>query len=173
MNKQTKFFVITAFLQLLFLIYPAYLWYDIYNNGTEYKFPIKFYQNIDAVMGNYLHLDFSDSTFLTANNFVPQQTIYASLSLTEQGFAKIATISSAPPTTAVYFQAQANYQTNNMLHLDIPFNKYYLNESLSKQLSATQIEPNSTNAYALVSIKAGRGIVKNIYLNNKPLNGNF
>ena len=41
MNKQIKNFIFVALLQFVVLVYPVYIWQDITNSGTEYKFLVE------------------------------------------------------------------------------------------------------------------------------------
>lgn len=175
MTKKQNIFILVAFVQLLFLIYPAYLWYNIYNNGSEYKFRIDFYVPRETFHGNYLSLNFSDNKISTSEKFNFNQILYACLATDTEGFTKITKITTVPPKEQAYFQAQLASLNNNELRLAIPFNKYYLNEqTASKLLTLKQTKNNLKDSYVIVALNnEGRGIIKQIVINNKEIEGNF
>lgn len=169
MNKQLKNFIFVALLQFVVLVYPVYIWQDITNSGTEYKFLVEISPPHKTFSGYYLNLNFATSKFTTTEKIPTNKQLYALLTIDQQGFYQISAVKQdLPQNNNSYFLTKLNYQHNNELHLDIPFNKYYINERTAKSLALQSLEKQSGN-YAIVSIKNGHGVIKQIYYNDIPL----
>lgn len=167
-----KSFFALYFIQILILLLTAYWWYDIAKSGQEIKFPIKSATPRELLHGNYIYLNFTNNTIAQdmpdANTKFLNKQILVSFAKDEQGFATPHKVSEDAATNP-YVNASALNAVNGILYIRYPFNKYYVNEALAKKIMGLAVEKKLDNAYALVMVKNGHAVVKDVYINNQPI----
>ena len=93
-----------------------------------------------------------------------------------------------PKNNPVYVKAKVDYVENNMfllnskvkrpmlaIHIDYPFDRYYMNEIKAPKAETAYRENNSEakdNVYAQIAIKNGIGVVKDVIIDNKSIKEN-
>ncbi|RDC64294.1 GDYXXLXY domain-containing protein [Adhaeribacter pallidiroseus] len=143
----------------------------VWRTGKEYKFKTAPIDPSDPFQGKYITLSFAENRIKIPKNenWLPGEFAYVSVITDSAGFAKIKAISKKEPATnADYFKATVSYVTEdepNQVIIDFPFDRYYLEES--KAADAEQLYRQAQNdttqtAYALVSIKNGRAVIKDV-----------
>ena len=109
MNKQIKNFIFVALLQFLVLVYPVYIWQDITNSGTEYKFLVEISPPHKTFSGYYLNLNFATSKFTTTEKIPTNKQLYALLTIDQQGFYQISAVKQdLPQNNNSYFLTKLN-----------------------------------------------------------------
>ena len=167
-----KSFLALYLIQIVILLLTAYWWYNIANSGQELKFPIKPSTPRELLYGNYIYLNFTNNTLTMEGSdintkFLNKQ-IMVSLAKDDQGFAKPHKVSEDTATNP-YVNASALNVSSGVLYIRYPFNKYYINENLAKKIMSLAVEKQLDNAYALVMVKNGYAVVKDVYINNRPI----
>ncbi len=104
------------------------------------------------------------------------EIVYALLTTDNEGYAKIQSVSKEPPTDKQDFlKTKVSYISSNgsnQLTIDYPFNRYYMEESKAYDAELTyresQLDSNQI-AYALVNIKEGEAVLKDVLINGIPI----
>ena len=107
------------------------------------------------------------------HSFALQQKIYAVLGKDEEGFAKIINLTPYKPSSGQdYLKTQIRYIYNKQITLDLPFQRYYLNEKATPEAENyyfTQVRSTTSNSYITVRILGGHAALEELYLDGKPL----
>lgn len=180
---KTKKLIFTLFilLALVQLYVPAkMIWNneDIIATGVELKFKTAPIDPKDPFRGKYIRLNFSDDTVSVAdkNNWTRGETIYITLKIDDQGFAQLVTgCKTIPSNVPLYLKATtsyARYDSSNVVNINYPFDRYYMEETKAyaaeKTYQASQSDTTSIT-YALVSIKEGNAVLKDVMIDGKSI----
>ena len=176
MNSK-KIILIAFILVALVQIYvPAKIILDraiVLNSGKEFKFKTAPIDPIDPFRGKYIDLNFNDNTVEIQNkeNWARGETVFVLLTTDNNGFAKISSVSKAKPLDSQDFlKAKIDYITYDApkLVIEYPFERFYMEESKAydAELTYNRVLPDTTQvAYALVNIKNGESILKDVMIN--------
>lgn len=150
----------------------------ILDEGTAYKFRTEPIDPSDPFRGKYITLRFEEQMIAVQNeaDWLRGETAYVSLTTGEDGFAKLQTVAKEKPTNGQDFlQAKVNYVTrdgSNLLMVEYPFDRYYMEESKAYAAELayreSQLDTNQI-AYALVLIKDGDSVLKDVLINDTPI----
>jgi uncharacterized membrane-anchored protein len=149
---------------------------DVLKTGKEFKFKTAPIDPNDPFRGKYITLRYDDNVtvFQTTGTWERNEEIYVTLEEDKKGFAKIKSVSrNKPSNTSNYVKAKVGYgifkwQTSNRLIIDYSFNKFYMEET--KAYDAEQLynqnirERNEKPAFALVAIKNGDAVLKDVII---------
>jgi uncharacterized membrane-anchored protein len=147
--------------------------------GKEYKFKTAPVDPNDPFRGKYIALRFEANHFTVYDTAIwdRNKPVYVCITTDDKGFAEISDITSYPPDNNTDFvKAKIDYtQTDSItttLYIRYPFDRYYMEES--KSLSAEKIywessRDSTKNTYALVNIKQGSAVLKDVMINEVPL----
>lgn len=151
---------------------------DILSTGKEYKFKTAPIDPGDPFRGKYIILRFDENTIEIQDEaeWEEGETIYVFLSEDNNGFVKISSVSKEePPASQDFLKAKAGNVFGNgskKLVIDYPFDRYYMEESKAYEAELTyQRSQADTNqvAYALVSIKEGEAVLKDVLIDGVPI----
>ena len=178
--KSTKIifglFILVAIAQLLV---PTKMIYDQENTlkkGKAYKFITQPIDPSDPFRGKYIVLNYEISRYKTMDTtWVSNQEIFVYLK-DSLGFAKIDTISKEKLNSEKdYLQTNVDWYNsyNKELNINIPFNRFYMEESKAKP--AEDLVRNSTNlnelstTYALVYVDGSNFVLNNVFVDDVPI----
>lgn len=179
--KQNKFFVIAAFiLTALFQIYvPAGIIADreiLLSEGKEFKFKCAPVDPSDPFRGKYITLSFDENSFITdTDNWEYNENVYLIYKNDSEGFSEIESVARVKPDSNSDFLKlkTSGFNTEQKkLFLNYPFDRYYLNESKApktEEFYNRSLSDTNNVTYALVAIKDGEGAIKNLFINDKPI----
>lgn len=178
MLNKNILFVIFLIVVIVQLFVPAKIIYDsedILADGKEFKFRTAPIDPIDPLRGKYIFLQFKENSINVnnSNDWANGETIFVSFENDENGFAKIKSIHKEKPEATIDFvKSKITMVFQNKVTVIYPFDRYYMEET--KAGKAEIIYNNSiidTNkiTYALVSVKNGNAIIKNIYIDEIPI----
>ena len=161
---------------------------DVAANGKVLKFKTAPIDPYDVFRGKYIRLNFRDDT-----GDVTKETkalnygddIYVTF-IDSSGYALVESVLvDEPKNNPVYVKAKVDYVENNMfllnskvkrpmlaIHIDYPFDRYYMNEIKAPKAETAYRENNSEakdNVYAQIAIKNGIGVVKDVIIDNKSI----
>lgn len=167
-------------LVLLFLIQlfvPAQMIYeqeDALKSGRAYKFKTQPIDPSDPFRGKYIVLNYDLDSFKTEEDWsMYRGNVYVYLRNDTEGYATIKTVSKTPlAITEDYVIAESNYNYGKQVNFDLPFNRFYMNESKAydAEVSVRQAQRDTTKTcYGLVYIKNGRAVLKNVFIDNIPI----
>lgn len=183
-----EFFKQRKFMMMVFAIFAAaqlavpaamILRYElVLAQGTLYKFRTAPVDPYDAFRGRYVALRIKEDTVKVKNkaDFKYQEPVYALLETDPDGFAKFATVTKTPPAgKGDYLKVKVRYtysENDNVISLDVPFNRYYMNENFAKA-AETAYRENSRrgkeNTYIAVRVLDGKAVIQGLFINNKPI----
>ncbi|MCK0148172.1 GDYXXLXY domain-containing protein [Arenibacter sp. F26102] len=151
---------------------------DILHRGKEYKFKTEPIDPSDPFRGKYITLRYKEDTIEIKNEaeWLRGESIYVSLTSDNEGYAKIRSVSKEKRTNNQDFlKTKVSYVTDNgsnKLTIDYPFDRYYMEESKAYDAELTyresQLDTNQI-AYALVQIKDGEAVLKDVLINGVPI----
>lgn len=168
-------FLFVAMAQLFVPSQMIYNQEDIINTGKLVKFQCEPIDPNDPFRGKYITLKFKESTIKVKNvkEWNSNETIFAKIETAKDGFAKIKSISKTKPNDdSIYLKLKINYITEydgNKIHLDFPFNRFYMNENKAKNAEIAYAESTKDTtkiAYALVATKNGEAVIKDVLIDN-------
>ena len=178
MNKKLKIylFVLLAIIQLAI---PAVMIAKrelVLKNGKAFKFATAPVDPYDAFRGRYVHLNFK-------NNYAPlkenlklnrDQRGYAHLKKDSNGFARIDKFTLTPPEDNDYLKVKVRYidRNRNRIYFELPFNRYYLEESTAKLAEKYYQGANQNqdiSSYVVVRVDNGFAVLEDLYLEGEPI----
>lgn len=174
-------FVGLALLQVAVPIGQVVKHEDILRTGTPYKFRTAPVDPYDAFRGRYVALNYADTLAKprAADSFDHyRRPAYVTLTKDAAGFAQFGEISLAPPGTGDFLRVTAfshDYKEKDRVRFGLPFDRFYMEESKAPQAEAVyrsqRNRPGQTAppTYVLVRVKDGRGVIENLYVQDKPI----
>lgn len=156
---------------------------DILSAGKDFKFKTAPIDPNDPFRGKYITLRFDNTDFFLEDNdkrvWEKNEKVFAILKVDTSGFVFIKSVKKDRPNNNIdyletqikYVYGDYNYKKHTVKNaekivLDFPFNRYYMEES--KAYDAELAYRNRRNfekpAYALVSIKEGKSVLKDVII---------
>ncbi|MEM6841874.1 MAG: GDYXXLXY domain-containing protein [Bacteroidota bacterium] len=151
---------------------------EVIASGSEYKFKTAPVDPYDPFRGRYITLNFQEIKVPVADlsDWKEGDDVYAVLGTDEEGFAIFTEALKSPPDADQdYLATQVEYMVENEekgLLLILPFNRYYMEEFKAPAAEqAYRDAGNSTGreAYALVMIKEGEAVLKDVLIDGVPI----
>lgn len=175
-NILITLFLLVVLAQLFVPLQMIYNQEDIINTGKTVKFQCEPIDPNDPFRGKYITLNFKENGIKVKNTkyWKSNETVFAEIAISKDGFAKIQSISKTEPTdNSIYVKAKINYigdyNNENKIYLDLPFNRFYMNEYKAKNaenLYAKTTIDTTKIAYASVAIKNGEAVIKDVLIDN-------
>ena len=104
---------------------------DIFKTGKEFKFQTAPLDPYDPFRGKYITLFFKEREVKVKNakEWINGETVFASIIVDKNGFAKISSISKSKPENGdSYLKAKIGLSIDtNKITIDFPFNRFYMN----------------------------------------------
>ena len=180
MQHNKLLIIVFALVALVQIYVPAKMVYDsevVLDQGTAYKFRTAPIDPTDPFRGKYITLRFDIDEFEidTSEVWERGEAVYVELTTDSLGYAKIAAISRTKPYEDVDFvQAKVRYASNrySTLHIEYPFNRFYMEESKAYDAERAYWDAardRETDCYALVHVKNGEPLVKDVLINDVPI----
>jgi hypothetical protein len=174
MNKKIilSFTFIFAVIYQLIVIFPIiYNEEDILNNGSEFKFRIR-NSRLPVLCGkNYISLDLK-TEIKSYEKFYMIDNIFVCVKQNSDGFAHVSSISKDKPIEVKDYvdvkYVRSDYKSH-IVSFMLPFNRFYFKEIYAdeiKNIYKKSIKDSSKKIYALVSIKNGKGLVKDLFIDD-------
>ncbi|MBP7469701.1 MAG: GDYXXLXY domain-containing protein [Flavobacterium sp.] len=179
MKNKNTLIILFLFVAMAQLFVPAQMIYnqeDILNTGKIIKFQCEPIDPNDPFRGKFITLNFKESGIKVKNlkGWNRNETVFAKIETSKDGFAKIKSISKTEPKdNSIYLKLKINYiadyDNENKIYLDFPFNRFYMNEYKAK--NAEEVYAESTigttkTAYASVAVKNGEAVIKDVLIDN-------
>ncbi|MCX5714130.1 MAG: GDYXXLXY domain-containing protein [Candidatus Omnitrophica bacterium] len=146
----------------------------VLKNGYQLKFKTAPVDPYDAFRGRYVALRIEGDSVPVSNGvkFIPGQNVYALISVDEQGFAKFTALAKSRPKGAPYIKARVRYISLENTFLDLPIDRYYMEESSAPAAERAYREHSwrgRQDAYVLVSVKDGAVVIRGLYVGGKRI----
>jgi uncharacterized membrane-anchored protein len=142
-------------------------------NGRVYRFRCAPVDPEDPFRGRYVALDFEAARFDGERplDLVPGSEVYALVDEDEEGFARIALLSDAPPSTGDFVKVSVGWRMGSVLRLQFPFDRYYMGEKSAPQ--AEQVYRSrmmrDEDAWVTVRIKEDHAVLEELYFDGLPV----
>ena len=177
MNKKSIPLIVFILVALVQLSVPAKMIYDKEDTlatGKPFKFKTVPIDPEDPFRGKYITLRFTENSIQLQkkDEWSSNETVYLLLETDSQGFAKINAVSKVKPfNNPDYVKAKVDYRTYSdsvRLFITYPFERFYMDETKShavEQIYQKSLMDTSNVTYALVNIKGGDAVIKDILIN--------
>lgn len=173
-----KYLIIAfAFTVIAQLFIPAKMIYDseiTEREGKEFKFKTVPIDPTDFLRGKYIILSYAIENYPSQDTtFVSGEYAYAVIKEGAGGFAEIASLHHDKPIDEhnyIFAEVHSNYA--GRVNLEFPFNRFYMNENKAQDAEtayAEYSEKEAKPAYALVAVKEGNAIVKDVIVDGMPI----
>ena len=181
MDKKVLVIIGFILLALVQLFVPAQMIWDreaILETGNEFKFRTAPIDPNDPFRGKYITLNFENTSVKVDStaNWNYGETVYVMFYEDAKGFAHIKSASKEiPENSEDYLKVKVTYASNlnnGELHVQYPFERYYMEESKAPKAEEiyreTQVDTSQV-AYALVRIKQGEAVLKDVLVDGVPI----
>ena len=180
MNNKNLTFVIFIIVALVQLYIPAKVIFDhedLLSSGTEFKFKVAPIDPNDPFRGKYIIIYFEENAIEVKNtdDWKVRETVYVNLTTDDKGFAKIDGYSKKKPKTGHFIKTKVTHTVTTAkknLILQYPFERFYMEEAKAphaEKIYNESARDTSQIAYALVNVKNGDGIIKDVLINGIPI----
>lgn len=180
MNK--LIFILFGIMCIAQWVVPGMMMYNsetVIAEGREFKFKTEPIDPSDPFRGKYITLAFEADYILTEDSvtFRPGQKIFVTFEEDSDGYAKPAEISESEPVEEEYYLETtvdyvSNFRSNHRVQFELPFNRFYLEESKAKKAEDIYREAQRDTAniaYAVVSLGSGQAVIKDVVINGQPI----
>ncbi len=146
----------------------------VLKNGMPFRFKTVPVDPYDAFRGRYVALRVEANKAIKPQgvNLKYGQKVYALISADEQGFAKIFQITTQKPQGATYITAKVSYFSGNEVVVDLPIDRYYMEEKAAPRAEKIYREYNrrdKQDAYVIVRIKDGFVVIESLYVGSQRI----
>ncbi len=171
-------FVVTAIAQLFVPAQMILHREAILDEGKIHKFKTAPIDPTDIFRGKYVRLRFSNQQITKqGGDWERGETVFALLELDTAGFSVIKDIQREQPSEEVdYLKTEINhvtgpYLTASSINLNFPFDRFYMEQSKAyeAELAYRDARRERKSAYALVSIKEGDAVLKDVLIEGIPI----
>ena len=147
-------------------------------DGKDFMFKTAPIDPSDPFRGKYIDLSFEENAMQITNaeNWNQGDEIYVSLTTNDEGFAKISSITKEEPSdTEDYVKATIQFivpDSQTIVSVQYPFDRFYMEESKAYDAELAyneSIRDSNQVTYALVAVKKGSAVVKEVYVNGVPI----
>lgn len=180
MKTRLTFFLFLA-LAGVHLSVPAlqiYFHEDTLVSGAVYKFRTAPVDPYDPFRGRYVALNYADTHAPLVGSVVPapNSSAYALLRADVAGYVQFVGVSATPPDSGDYLRVEAGYSDiREGVQFRLPFDRYYMPEHLAPSAEeayrrhVTRAGRHPDDTYVQVRVKAGRGVIEDLYVRNQPV----
>jgi uncharacterized membrane-anchored protein len=180
MNSKKIILIVFVLVALVQIYVPAKIILDraiVLSSGKEFKFKTAPIDPSDPFRGKYINLTFNENTVEIQNkeNWVHGETVFVLLSTDNNGFAKTKSVSKVRPVgDQDFLKVKVNYVAydGSKLFVEYPFDRFYMEESKAYDAELTYnrtLRDTSQVTYALVNIKNGQSVLKDVLINGIPI----
>ena len=167
-------FVVVALVQLFVPLQMIFGQEAILNNGTAYKFKTQPIDPSDPYRGKYITLRYNINAIKTNDSLWERnEQVYVYIEKDSLGFAQLLEVSKTLlDIEKDYVVAEVSWYQDysNELRFNLPFNRFYMEESKAKPAEdafrKAQRDTMPNNTYALVYIKDGEAVLKDVLIND-------
>lgn len=155
----------------------------IVKEGISFKFKVAPIDPHDHFRGKYVWLNYEQSAIkVKPNSEWPSEWDYrekqafATISIDSAGYAIFNDLLLEKPSSGNYLRLKVSWFDNdqNIAHVEIPFDRYYMEESKAHEAESLYNESfrnpeNPKQAWAIISILEGEGVLQGLYLEGKSI----
>lgn len=154
--------ILTILVQLFVPAYFVFEKYDTLKTGGEYKFEVSLYDPYDAFRGRYVSIQTATQLNLYEkynSSALFQGSKYGLISVGDDGFAFINSVTDAKPKTGDYVKSsKSNY-------FIMPVERYYTDEDIAPQLEQFLLyNRKEVKPYIILRVKDGNAVIQGLYV---------
>lgn len=148
---------------------------NVLKSGNVYRFKTMPIDPTDPFRGKYITLNYEMNFFTVEDtSFVYGDKILVYIEKNTNGFAKAFAVSKKPiDLDKDYVVAKVTGNHNGVVSFELPFNRFYMEETKAKdaELAYTEINRDSLkqSVYAEVHVKEGRSVLKDVIIDGVPI----
>jgi uncharacterized membrane-anchored protein len=152
------------------------------HEGTAYRFHTAPVDPVDPFRGRYVALDFEAASITLARHdpaLRSGQRVYAPIRVGADGYAVLDAPLPQPPGTGDYLVATVLWINANELRLQLPFDRYYLDETLAPEAERRYWDANRLRgetdedprrpAWAQVRVRGGYALIEELFIEDRPV----
>jgi uncharacterized membrane-anchored protein len=147
---------------------------SVLKHGEQFKFKTMPVDPYDAFRGRYVALKIADDSVpvpgeIRLNN---NQDVFVRINVDADGFAKLTGLTTNVPREAPYIKAKVKYTSRDKVHLDLPIDRYYMEEKsapIAEKVYMEHSRRDKQDAYVLVRIKDGFAVIEGLYVGGKRI----
>ncbi len=167
-------FLCVAFAQIVTPLSMIVKRESVLKNGTQFKFKTVPIDPYDAFRGRYVALQIKENYVPTIKDIKLSngQTIYAIIEIDSQGFATFTSVNPNRPDEKSYIQAKVRYVYNDKVGLDLPIDRYYMEEEAAptaEKIYRQYAQRDKQDAYVVVRIKDGFAVIENLFVGGQRI----
>lgn len=151
---------------------------DALKNGERILFRVQGYDPYDPFRGRYVQIRIEPSRYTLQEDDKSirwedkgKENVYMHVGVNESGVGYFTGVSKTPPDSGVYWKLKTLgrvYNYSNQLSLDIPLNRFYMNEYLAGP-AEKYLTGDWQNVRVALRFKDGLAVIEEIYIGDKPL----
>lgn len=173
-SKRLILFLVLAMVQVSIPVGMILGHERVLQQGEIYRFKTAPVDPYDIFQGRYVSLRFEERSIKTKLDVKRKQWVYVQMQKDAQGFAQFSKLSVTAPVNGDYLKLQINSIDGDRVHLDIPFDRYYLNENQAQAAEdayrrLSRDNEATVNAYAQVRVYQGQAVLEELYLKGQPV----
>ncbi len=143
-------------------------------DGVAFRFKTAPVDPYDAFRGRYVAIRAESNKVSKPDgmNLKHGQKVYAQLTVDEQGFAQVSQIAMQKPKDAHYLIASVTYPTGNDIGLNLPIDRYYMEEKAAPRAEQAYLEHSrrgKQDAYVTVKVKDGFAVIEGLYVGEQRI----
>jgi hypothetical protein len=172
-------YVMLVMVQLAVPVSQIWRYEDILQTGRVYKFRTAPIDPYGAFRGRYVFLSFADTVApIRPGDKLGTGPAYVELAEGGGGFAQFKQVSIEPPASADYLRvyfAYPDYNDPGRGYFGMPFDRFFMEESAAPKAEeaygkfGNRRGETQGDAYALVHVKGGIGVIEDVYIKNRPI----
>jgi len=143
-------------------------------DGQQFRFRTAPVDPYDAFRGRYvaLRMEQDEVPLPYGMKLERGQKVFARIEEDDKGYAKVAELTLERPQESPYVIAKVRWLPGNVVHLNLPFNRYYMDENAAPAAERVYREytrSGSQDAYVTVKLKNGFAVLEELYVGGRPI----
>ena len=146
----------------------------VLRDGRQIKLQTRPVDPADLFRGRFVALGFAVEEVprsLVRGELVYGDVAYLELREGANGLAETVALHKEMPDSELVLRVKANFLTPEIVGVELPFNRYYMDENLAPAAEAAYRERalNPDDTWVTVRLLRGRGVLEELYLGRKPV----
>lgn len=142
------------------------------NRGVEYRFQCAPVDPYDLFRGRYVSIQLRENLVSVPEEaeFRFNQRAYASLTVGEEGYARIHMLHEAPPENVDWIPVRVLTAYEGQRTIRFPFDRYYMNERLAPEAERAYFEGAAKeNVTLALRVYRGRPVIAGLLIDDQPI----
>jgi len=142
--------------------------------GRQFRFRTAPVEPRDALGSQYvvLRTEANTASLPVGVKAEDRQKVYVLIEEDKGGFAQLTSATLTRPQGDAYIKAKVSYSRGRTVHLEMPFDRYYINEQLApaaEQAYRQHSHRDARDAYITVRVRSGFAVLEDLYIGGKPI----